>query len=154
MDSERFDTVTRVLARGLSRRGALAGLAALTGISLVQIDDAAAKKKKKKKKKNNNKNNENNGNNSSPPPPACVPQCAPNNACGGDGCGGSCGSCGGGRRCQSTWANLTTFGGQGSGPNQFNGPNSVAVSSDGQTVWVADFTNSRISVWTLVCPAE
>ena len=49
MDSDRFDTLTRLLTHGLSRRDALAGLAVLTGISLAQIDETAAKKKRKKK---------------------------------------------------------------------------------------------------------
>ncbi len=45
------------------------------------------------------------------------------------------------------WQAQTTFGSRGSGANQFNGPRSLAVSADGQTVWVADSRNDRISVW-------
>ena len=41
LDGERFAMLARVLALGLSRRGALTGLAALTGISLTPIDGAA-----------------------------------------------------------------------------------------------------------------
>ena len=49
----------------------------------------------------------------------------------------------------TTWTNLTTFGsGPGTGPSQFNLPSRVAVAPDGQTVWVADSQNDRVSVWT------
>ena len=51
MDHHRFDRLTRILSRGLSRRGALAGLAALTGMTVAPSEEAAAKKKKRKKKK-------------------------------------------------------------------------------------------------------
>jgi DNA-binding beta-propeller fold protein YncE len=47
----------------------------------------------------------------------------------------------------STWAPLTTFGSRGDGPSQFNIPAGVAASADGQTVWVGDFANNRVSVW-------
>lgn len=52
------------------------------------------------------------------------------------------------------WTNVTTFGDPpgGSGPNQFNDPQGVAVADDGQTVWVADEDNSRISVWIKTSP--
>jgi tripartite motif-containing protein 71 len=53
-----------------------------------------------------------------------------------------------------TWTHLTTFGsGQGSGTNQFNLPFGVTVAGDGQTVWVADSSNDRISIWARTCPA-
>jgi DNA-binding beta-propeller fold protein YncE len=45
------------------------------------------------------------------------------------------------------WANQTTFGSAGSGPNEFDTAIDVAASADGQTVWVADIQNHRISVW-------
>jgi DNA-binding beta-propeller fold protein YncE len=48
-----------------------------------------------------------------------------------------------------TWENQTTFGSEGSGPNQFSFPVDVAVSADGKTVWVAESGNDRISVWRL-----
>jgi DNA-binding beta-propeller fold protein YncE len=51
-----------------------------------------------------------------------------------------------------TWANLTTFGSLGSGPSQFNALFGVAVSADGETVWVGDSGNHRISVWTRTGP--
>ncbi|MGH2616355.1 MAG: pentapeptide repeat-containing protein, partial [Thermomicrobiales bacterium] len=45
------------------------------------------------------------------------------------------------------WAPLTRFGSAGSGPGQFSDPVGVAVSGDGQTVWVIDRINTRVSVW-------
>ena len=53
MDSELFDTLVRGLAWGMSRRGAVVGLAALTGSGLASITAAKAKKHKKKHKKKN-----------------------------------------------------------------------------------------------------
>jgi DNA-binding beta-propeller fold protein YncE len=47
-----------------------------------------------------------------------------------------------------TWTPDTTFGSKGDGPDEFDIPAGVAVSPDGQTVWVADEKNDRISVWT------
>ena len=44
------------------------------------------------------------------------------------------------------WANWTTFGSEGSGTNQFFGPDGLFVSAEGLTVWVAD--GPRVSVWT------
>src|SRR5688572_2103548 len=86
MDSEQFDTLTRSLALGLSRRSAIAGLAALTGLNLAQIDQAAAKKKRrKKKKKKGSSSSPPPPPRQSPPPPRCLPQCAASNACGADG---------------------------------------------------------------------
>ncbi len=52
-----------------------------------------------------------------------------------------------------TWVNQTTFGGSGSDANRFDGPQGVAVSEDGRTVWVADFGNERVSVWARTCPS-
>ncbi|MGI9253311.1 MAG: hypothetical protein ACR2J8_06165 [Thermomicrobiales bacterium] len=48
----------------------------------------------------------------------------------------------------TAWANQTTFGVYGTGPNQFKAPSGVFVSADGLTVWIADYSNHRISVWT------
>ena len=77
VDSERFDSLVRVLATGISRRGALAGLAALTGPSLVDLDEAGAKKKrkKKKKKKTSTPSPPPPPRQSPPPPPRPVVQC-------------------------------------------------------------------------------
>jgi hypothetical protein len=52
------------------------------------------------------------------------------------------------------WTPQTTFGSQGSDPNQFSGPRGVALSVDGRTAVIADLNNNRISVWTITCPAE
>ena len=48
----------------------------------------------------------------------------------------------------TAWANQTTFGTKGTGPSRFQRPMGVAVSADGLKVWVADFWNYRISIWT------
>ncbi|MFM9107890.1 MAG: hypothetical protein ACKOWF_14460, partial [Chloroflexota bacterium] len=50
--------------------------------------------------------------------------------------------------CFAGWQNQTTFGSAGSGSSQFSNPGGIAVSVDGLTAWVADESNSRISVWT------
>ena len=51
-------------------------------------------------------------------------------------------------RSGSSWANTTNFGSEGAGTNQFVFPTDVAVSADGNTAWVADGGNHRISIWT------
>lgn len=53
----------------------------------------------------------------------------------------------------TAWNNQTTFGSEGTGLSQFEAPNSVAVSPDGRSVWVADTYNNRISVWGQGCSA-
>ena len=46
------------------------------------------------------------------------------------------------------WVNVTNFGsGPGSGANQFQDAIGLAVSPNGQTVWVGDTNNNRVSVW-------
>jgi DNA-binding beta-propeller fold protein YncE len=50
-------------------------------------------------------------------------------------------------RSGNAWVNLTTFGSRGVGLGQLNNPSGIAVSPDGQTVWVLDLGNDRISVW-------
>jgi DNA-binding beta-propeller fold protein YncE len=47
-----------------------------------------------------------------------------------------------------TWSNQATFGSLGSGPDQLNVPQGLAIAADEQTVWVADYNNHRVSVWT------
>jgi DNA-binding beta-propeller fold protein YncE len=47
----------------------------------------------------------------------------------------------------AAWANQTTFGSGGSGPDQFDFPSRIAVSADELTVWVADHGHNRVSVW-------
>ncbi len=47
------------------------------------------------------------------------------------------------------YVNSTTFGSAGSGPSQFAFPLGLTLSGDEMTMWVADFYNHRISVWTL-----
>ena len=84
MDTERFDSWVRALTGVRSRRGTLVGLLG-GGLGLIGLTEAEAKKHKKHKKKKGG---------GAPPPPACTPVCA-GKACGDDGCGGSCGSCGG-----------------------------------------------------------
>ncbi len=48
----------------------------------------------------------------------------------------------------TTWTQQTTFGSTGSALGNLNNPKGVAVSRDTLTVWVADCTNHRVSVWT------
>jgi sugar lactone lactonase YvrE len=48
----------------------------------------------------------------------------------------------------TAWTNQTTFGTEGTGPNEFEFPVGVFASVDGLTLWVAEYNNSRISVWT------
>ncbi|MFT4041184.1 MAG: NHL repeat-containing protein [Thermomicrobiales bacterium] len=46
------------------------------------------------------------------------------------------------------WTEQTTFGSNGSGDSEFKNPQGLAVSANGQTIWVADTGNSRVSIWT------
>ncbi|MEZ4561389.1 MAG: beta-propeller fold lactonase family protein [Thermomicrobiales bacterium] len=48
----------------------------------------------------------------------------------------------------TNWTNHTTFGTKGIGPSRFQRPMGVTVSADGLKIWVADYWNNRISVWT------
>lgn len=73
MDGERFDTLARVLALGISRRNAMARLVVLTGISLASLDEAEAKKKRRKNKKKQPTPTVV-GSSPSPPPPS-PPRC-------------------------------------------------------------------------------
>lgn len=103
MESDRFDTLTAPLASPLSRRTSV-GLLSTLGIGRLAVaDQADAKKKKKttlclnsqtitiaskKKRKTLLKLGATTG-----ACPTCAPQCQ-GQACGADGCGGSCGTCG------------------------------------------------------------
>jgi hypothetical protein len=55
MEHERFDALTRVLVRGMSRRGAAATFASLMGVAALPADFAAKKKRKTKKRRRNPK---------------------------------------------------------------------------------------------------
>jgi len=48
----------------------------------------------------------------------------------------------------TTWSYSTKFGTSGTGDTNLNGPNGLAVASDGLSVWVADTLNNRIVIWT------
>ncbi|MFM8593930.1 MAG: hypothetical protein ACKOCK_06005, partial [Chloroflexota bacterium] len=48
----------------------------------------------------------------------------------------------------TTWSFSTKFGTVGSGDTNLNGPNGLAVASDGLSVWVADTLNHRLVIWT------
>jgi DNA-binding beta-propeller fold protein YncE len=48
----------------------------------------------------------------------------------------------------TTWTSRGRFGKSGTGANSFTNPMGIAVSADTLNVWVADFYNERISVWT------
>lgn len=52
-----------------------------------------------------------------------------------------------------TWTNQLTFGSEGISASAFAQPRGLKASADGQTVWLADFGNQRVSVWGRVCPA-
>lgn len=52
------------------------------------------------------------------------------------------------RESAGVWTPLTQFGSAGNGPGQLNSPSGLAVSEDEKTVWVADWGNHRISIWT------
>jgi hypothetical protein len=57
------------------------------------------------------------------------------------------------RESSGAWVNEAQFGCDGSGQCPFILPFGVAAASDGQTIWVADTGNRRISVWGLSgCP--
>jgi hypothetical protein len=114
VDHDRFDELSRTLTSLPSRRGLLGGLAAALVATLplaLAGEDAAAKRKKKKKKKRRKGTNQRGPDQtprspavpplppSPPPPPVCVPNCAPGDTCGSDGCGGSCGTCTGNDTC-------------------------------------------------------
>jgi hypothetical protein len=94
MHGSRLDALSRSLATGHSRRGLaslLAGLALAGPLCLANGTGTLAKKtgrKAKKKKKRKGRQTTITG-----PPPVCTPTCAASNACGDDGCNGSCGPC-------------------------------------------------------------
>jgi len=102
MDADRFDALSRSLFALGSRRRTLGGLVVgtLGLLSWRSGDDSAAhdlsqkckKKSGKQKKKCLKKAKQHAATHAT----ACVPTCAATNACGPDGCGGSCGSCTGG----------------------------------------------------------
>jgi hypothetical protein len=94
MDQDRFDGLTRALGAAASRRSigrALAGggLGALFA-AMFGVRDSDAKKKRRKKRKKQNIQQL---------PAGCAPNCA-DRSCGNDGCGGSCGECGGDQNCR------------------------------------------------------
>jgi hypothetical protein len=83
MDARHFDSLARRLSGGLTRRGLVAILGALTGTGSLAICGrhmAEAKRRKKRKKKR------------------CSPNCA-GKTCGDNGCRGSCGTCGASQQC-------------------------------------------------------
>jgi hypothetical protein len=86
MDAERFERVVRALTTSPTRRQTLGVLAAaLCGGQLGSAPSASVAKGKKGKGKKRRKKQV----------PVCAAQCA-GRVCGDDGCGGSCGTCGGG----------------------------------------------------------
>ena len=96
MNLDRFDDVSRNLTSLPSRRGVLGGLASALFATLPLAlggADAAAKKKKKKGKNKKRKQTQQRPPVVDPSLQGCTPSCATGNACGPDGCGGSCGSC-------------------------------------------------------------
>jgi hypothetical protein len=71
MDADRFDTLTRSLASGRSRRGLLTGVAGLVGSLGLALGpyDVEARKKKRKRKKKKRKRKTGAGATAPPPPP-------------------------------------------------------------------------------------
>jgi DNA-binding beta-propeller fold protein YncE len=58
------------------------------------------------------------------------------------------------RQPNGEWAHQENFSGPGNGREQLDGPFGVAAAADGQTVWISDQDNFRVSVWSLSgCPA-
>ncbi|MFT4037896.1 MAG: NHL repeat-containing protein [Thermomicrobiales bacterium] len=47
-----------------------------------------------------------------------------------------------------TWTNLTTFSGNGTGSGFLDAPADLVLSANELTMWIADFNNDRISVWS------
>jgi hypothetical protein len=85
MDDGQFDSLSRALGDGLTRRGLVAILGALaSGVADFASRDAAAAKRGKKRKKKKG-------------PRGCIPKCT-GTTCGADGCGGTC-RCGAGLTC-------------------------------------------------------
>lgn len=107
MDGEWFDQLTRMLR---SRRTLLngvigSGVATLLGLAGAEETTAhnalpACRRIKNKQRRAAclRRARRHNASHATPPPPGCTPRCA-GRECGGDGCGGSCGSCGGNADC-------------------------------------------------------
>jgi len=99
VDQKQFDDVSRTLSRRPSRRDVLRGLAG-AGLGSLRLSDVGEARKKPKRKGNKKKS-------ATRPTPAdaphdaltCTPNCA-ERTCGNDGCGGSCGNCGGDQICR------------------------------------------------------
>ena len=136
MDNQKTESDEPRSGPGWSRR-AIAGLLAGTGLAALIGEDGDAKKKKKKKKKKPK------------PAPTCQRTCG-GRTCGSDGCGGSCGSCGGGKVCEDgqclapdSYEFERNWGSFGSTAGTFNSPWGIAVDEDAN-VYVADSNNDRI----------
>ena len=95
MDHHRITRLPRSLTHPPSRRDVLRGLASSGLIFSACRPEAAEGKHKHHKQRKKKKKSQ------TPSPPAtCTPRCG-RKVCGGDGCGGSCGSCGAGQSCAS-----------------------------------------------------
>jgi hypothetical protein len=130
MDHVRFDDIIRSLGAQASRRRLVLSL---TTSGLAVLADSAfgashvdAKKKRRKKQK---------------PQPQPTPECTPNcvdRACGNDGCGGSCGTCGadqichGGACCTPESRSATCGGRCGTRTNNCGQPVACATCAAGQ----------------------
>ncbi|MFT4037897.1 MAG: NHL repeat-containing protein [Thermomicrobiales bacterium] len=51
-------------------------------------------------------------------------------------------------RNSTVWGNLTRFGSNGSGQQNFARPSDIALSADELTMWVSDYNNNRVMTWT------
>jgi hypothetical protein len=99
VDGQQFDVWTRCLPAIVSRRRGLGLLAGLGGLIASGAQSTNARQGKKGKKKKKNKKDNGQQPPSPPPPGACVGDCT-GKSCGDDGCGGSCGTCTGGKSCE------------------------------------------------------
>ena len=106
MDSSRFDDLSKALATPRARRRFLIAAAVTLGGLLPETAriEIAARKRKKRKKQGS----------APPPPPPCIPVCD-GKTCGGDGCGGQCGTCLDADTCQNDTCVCATPGAPGPG---------------------------------------
>jgi hypothetical protein len=145
MDADHFDTVTRSLIAGSSRRRLMATIVAL-GLSTLgtrgePVETAAKKKRKKHKKKRQ----------------TCRPVCG-GKTCGDDGCGGSCGACGSGLACQAGScvcvpdAQATTCAGQ-CGTKTNNCGQSVTCPCGGSKQCLSNGSCAGVCSGSIACPS-
>lgn len=144
LDGSAFDTLTRSLLAGASRRR-LAGMLGALGLGVLGTGLTTEAKRKHKKHKKRTK-------------PSCTPQCA-GKTCGDDGCGASCGACSSGQTCQDgTCACVpepqsTTCGGQ-CATKTNNCGQSVTCSCLGTRTCLSNGTCAQLCTSNADCPSS